>query len=117
MKKLLVLFFISVLCSCASQKQGNNAITVGPQPPKPALIEKAKYQIVVNQIDGVGYYVVQIVDIIEVGRGVPLLSSNDSIKIQSRFPLELKKFYKVLVSPPRPVRDEENHVWRLIEIL
>jgi len=117
MKKLFILFFISILCSCASQKQGNNTSKVGPQPPKPALIEKARYQIVVNQIDGIGFYVVQIVDILEVGRGVPLLSNNDSIKIQSKFPLELQKLYKVLVSPPRPVINGENDVWRVIEIL
>lgn len=114
------LFFVLILVllsSCAAHNVTKGTGLSSPPPPKPALIEKAVYKVSVNKELGYNLYLLQIMQVLEVGRGVPLLSDGDTIKVYSDYNFEIKKSYKILVSPPKPIMDGENDVWGLLKII
>lgn len=116
MRHFYTIVMITVLFSCNAPKNGQKSTPELP-PPKPALIEKSVYDIEVLRKDSTNFYIVSVIRIHENGRGMPLVTENDSLPLHSEYILDIHKQYKVVVeAPPRSFGKNYIH-WNLLDII
>ncbi|GEM_PF-4281157 len=116
MRHFYIIVVMALLFSCKAPKNGQKGTSELP-PPKPALIEKSIYDIEVMRRDSTNFYIVSVSHIHENGRGMPLLSVNDSLPLHSEYELLINAQYKVVVEAP-PISFGKKYIhWNLLEII